>query len=86
MKLSREHFVYIQNMCKSAIVDLAQKRIDDGKIVTTKMLDVIVDKMKIVLGEEFKSVSDIKLRELAVSYILENFGTKAFGVDNGFGG
>ncbi|ATI17471.1 hypothetical protein [Aeromonas phage AS-yj] len=82
MKLTRENYISIQNLCKRHIIESVEVRIENKNIVTEKFLDVIVNFM----AKETAHIGNIhknKLREIAVGYILEVYGAESFGVDNG---
>lgn len=85
MKLTRENYISIQNLCKKHILDSVNTRVENGQIVTPKFLDIIVDSMEKVTSHIGK-IHNTKLREIAVGYILESFDASVFGVDNGIEG
>lgn len=85
MKLTRENYISIQNLCKKDIIDCVESRMKNGHIVTDKFLDNITDSMSKVT-KHIGDINNLKLREIAVGYILECCGVGAFGVDNGIVG
>lgn len=85
MKLTRENYISIQNLCKKDIIDCVESRMKNGHIVTDKFLDNITDSMSKVT-KHIGDINKLKLREIAVGYILECHGAVAFGVDNGIVG
>ncbi|QAY01239.1 hypothetical protein ZPAH1_orf00223 [Aeromonas phage ZPAH1] len=85
MKLTRDNYISIQNLCKKHILDSVQTRVDNNQIVTPKFLDIIVDSMAKVTSH-IGDIHKLKLREIAVGYILECHDASIFGVDNGING
>ena len=85
MKLTRENYISIQNLCKKNILDSIDIRVENKREITPKFLDIIVDYMQ----RETAHIGNIhknRLREIAVGYILEYHDASVFGVYNGIKG
>lgn len=85
MKLTRENYISIQNLCKRHILESIDVRVENNREITPKFLDIIVEFMQRETAH-IGTIHKNKLREIAVGYILECHDASVFGVDNGIKG